>query len=275
MRVLRPGVDTEAFYRRVRGAPARVLLLDYDGTLAPFREERDRAVPYPGVAEVLRQILDAGHTHLVIVSGRAVEDVRLLLGIEPPPQIWGNHGWEHLDVEGRLVRHPLSVDVERALERAGTTLAGPRLSGRVEVKPASVAVHLRGLSNGVAQEVVQRVRTAWQPLASDARLEIHEFDGGLELRPVGRDKGSAVVEALADVPADAASAYLGDDRTDEDAFRAMVGRGLSVLVRPKPRETLADVWIRPPEELLAFLRRWEHEAPPQERDSDPSAFSSA
>ena len=55
-------------------------------------------------------------------------------------------------------------------------------------------------------------------------------------------------------------AYLGDDRTDEDAFRALRGRGLSVLVRAEPRETAADAWIRPPEELIEFLRTWRREA---------------
>ena len=51
-------------------------------------------------------------------------------------------------------------------------------------------------------------------------------------------------------------AYLGDDLTDEAAFRALDERGLGVLVRPKLRATSADIWIRPPEELLDFLRSW-------------------
>jgi len=49
---------------------------------------------------------------------------------------------------------------------------------------------------------------------------------------------------------------LGDDRTDEDAFKSIKGRGLGVLVREAFRPTYADVWIKPPEELLAFLARW-------------------
>jgi trehalose-6-phosphatase len=61
---------------------------------------------------------------------------------------------------------------------------------------------------------------------------------------------------LAETPEDAAVAYLGDDFTDEDAFVAVKPRGLAVLVRPEFRETAADVWIRPPRELIAFLKRW-------------------
>jgi len=61
---------------------------------------------------------------------------------------------------------------------------------------------------------------------------------------------------LAEEGADAAVAYLGDDLTDEDAFRALAGRGLRALVRAELRPSEADVWIRPPGELLAFLDRW-------------------
>jgi trehalose-6-phosphatase len=53
-----------------------------------------------------------------------------------------------------------------------------------------------------------------------------------------------------------AIAYLGDDMTDEDAFAVMKPRGIGVLVRPEFRETAADIWIRPPRELLAFLGHW-------------------
>jgi trehalose 6-phosphate phosphatase len=51
-------------------------------------------------------------------------------------------------------------------------------------------------------------------------------------------------------------AYLGDDVTDEDAFRAVKGRGLAVLVRAEYRRTAADIWIKPPHELKNFIGRW-------------------
>ena len=51
-------------------------------------------------------------------------------------------------------------------------------------------------------------------------------------------------------------AYLGDDLTDEDAFRAVATRGLGILVRQELRKTAAVAWLRPPEELLDFLHRW-------------------
>ncbi len=59
----------------------------------------------------------------------------------------------------------------------------------------------------------------------------------------------------------AAVAYLGDDRTDEDAFRELNGKGLSVLVRKEQRPTAAEIWIEPPAELLDFLEKWRRTAP--------------
>jgi len=87
-------------------------------------------------------------------------------------------------------------------------------------------------------------------------LTLHEFDGGLELRPSGITKAQAVDRILCEMPSGTAAAYLGDDLTDEDAFVAIKGRGLAVLVRETFRDTCADIWLRPPDELLAFLRRW-------------------
>jgi len=61
---------------------------------------------------------------------------------------------------------------------------------------------------------------------------------------------------LSEVSPEASVAYLGDDETDENAFHALSDRGLKVLVRGKRRKTAADVWLRPPAELLAFLCNW-------------------
>jgi trehalose 6-phosphate phosphatase len=82
------------------------------------------------------------------------------------------------------------------------------------------------------------------------------FDGGLELRAATKHKGDAVAVVLGEAGDQVAAAYLGDDQTDENAFRAIKGRGLAILVRGEPRPTMADVWLRPPDELVRFLRDW-------------------
>ena len=89
-----------------------------------------------------------------------------------------------------------------------------------------------------------------------AGLEPLEFDGGVELRPAGSQKGEVVRRVERELGPSGVVAYLGDDRTDEDAFAALSENGLGVLVRGEPRPTAARRWIRPPEGLFRFLRDW-------------------
>lgn len=254
MKILRPDTDPDAFFADLGRAPARILMLDYDGTLAPFREERNQAVPHPGVREVVRALLAAEHTRVVVVSGRAVGVLRRLLAVEPEPEMWGSHGWEHYHPDGGLELGDPGAPAREALAEATTHARRLAPAGSVEAKPVSVAVHTRGRPDAAAW--LGRVREGWARLATSAGLEVHDFDGGLEVRVPGRDKGTAVEAILGEAPEGTAAAYLGDDRTDEDAFRVLEGRGLSVLCRDRLRETGAALWIRPPGELLEFLERW-------------------
>src|SRR5690606_31080993 len=96
----------------------------------------------------------------------------------------------------------------------------------------------------------------WEAIASASGLLLDDFDGGVELKAAGINKGFAVQVLLGETPHTVPVAYLGDDKTDEDAFIELADRGLGVLVRAEARPTAASVWLRPPEELLDFLERW-------------------
>ncbi len=126
----------------------------------------------------------------------------------------------------------------------------------LEKKPYGLAFHSRGRPQAIFAEAKAELETRWRERAAEAGLALEEFDGGIELRPAAGDKGDVVAQVLEESGSGAAVAYLGDDRTDEDAFAALRGRGLPVLVRQEPRPTHAKAWIRPPEELLLFLKRW-------------------
>jgi trehalose 6-phosphate phosphatase len=119
-----------------------------------------------------------------------------------------------------------------------------------------VALHWRGLDEKDISRLREDALTVWRPIASTPQVELLPFDGGLELRAQGCNKQYAVKAVLSETPETSAIAYLGDDTTDEDAFRAVKQRGIGVLVRPEFRDTQADVWLRPPEELLSFLACW-------------------
>ena len=256
----------DQFWIDLAGAKHAALLLDYDGTLAPFRVERAEAVPYPGVRQRLTEIIEDTATRLVIISGRAVDDLLPLLGLDPPPEVWGCHGWELLAANGRRPEIHLPPLARAGLDKAGLWVAEQKLSGFCETKPASIAIHWRGLSAGQVQELRDRVLAGWQPFANEYELEIHPFNGGLELRCPGRDKGTAVSSILASLEKGTQVAFLGDDQTDEDGFEVIKSRGLGVLVGAEPRQTHAGLQITAPAELLDFLDKWHTNAPRKENE---------
>jgi len=244
-----------SFFDQVRRSRQRALLLDYDGTLAPFTPDRTRAFPYKEIPELVTKIMQR-KTRVVLISGRAATELLFLSGIHPHPEIWGSHGSERLLPDGTYEADAPPAPQRVGLQVANRLLCSAGLEARLETKPGAIAVHWRGLSSTERKAIEAKVRKFSGQLVNEHGLQLLPFDGGLELRAPGKTKGDAVSAILAECGKGVAAAYLGDDQTDENAFRAIKGRGLGVLVRPEPRPTLADVWLRPPDELGVFLRDW-------------------
>lgn len=244
------------FLQEVRRAPSSALLLDFDGTLAPFSLDRNRALPYEGVQRALQEIVDTERTRLVIVTGRDAREIAPLLGIRPAPEVWGVHGLQRMRPNGMCEMPEIPASVEEALDEARRWLAYQNLRDLAETKPGAIAVHWRGINDADTFELRSKILLGWNPIAVQGELELLEFDGGVEIRMSGPNKGDAVMTILEEVGAHAAVAYLGDDLTDERAFEALGDRGLTVLVRPQLRPTSAQVWITAPDGLLQFLYNW-------------------
>lgn len=256
MELLTPPSPLVDFFATVRTAPARALLLDYDGTLAPFHVDRRRSFPYPAIQTAVQTILHANHTRVIIVSGRWSEDLLPLLRLDPLPEVWASHGHERVFADGRYQRAVLDEQATHALAAAHEAIVAAELADYCERKPASLALHWRGLNDDTAQRIRDVVDREWIQPTPERYFRVLEFDGGVELCIRGRDKGAAVRTILSELSPAAAVAYLGDDNTDEDAFKALRGRGLGVLVRATHRATAADIWLQPPAELLSFLTEW-------------------
>ncbi len=255
---MRPEVQSQLapFLQTVAQASHAALLLDYDGTLAPFHAQRDQAYPYPGVALLLQEIVRNGRTRVIIISGRDAPDVLILLDIRPHPEVWGVHGLQRLKTDGSMDMPHLDGRTLDGLSDAERWLGYQKLRHIVELKTGSIAAHWRGLMESEAEKVRARVLLGWRPIAEYSGLDLLEFDGGVEVRAREADKGDAVRTFLREISPDTPVAYLGDDNTDESAFQAMQGRGISVLVRPIWRQTAAQFWLQPPDELLDFLGLW-------------------
>ncbi len=249
-------LELEQFLAQLRRSRRSALLLDYDGTLAPFQSERDQAIPYPGISTRLTEIMNTGHTRVVIVSGRRAHEVISLLGIDPHPEIWGAHGLQRLHPDGSCEMPRLDEIADEALAEADAWIEGLGFHHLAEHKPGGLALHWRGLPADEQAEMRKIALLGWLPIAHRACAVLQEFDGGVEIRVSDRNKGDAVRTVLSEIDRETPVAYLGDDETDEDAFAALADRGLRILVRPEYRETAADVWLRPPAELELFLCDW-------------------
>ncbi len=249
-------IEVEQFMNAVAQSPVSALLLDYDGTLAPFCLNRQQALPYPGMTALLQEIIVNARTRVVIVTGRNAHEVIPLLTLHPTPEIWGCHGLERLKPDGTCEALRVEEPVLRALADADGWLRHQGLHHRAEFKTGAVAIHWRGLDEATAAETRGQVLLGWSPIAQSTPMELLEFDGGIEMRMPGRDKGDAVRTILDEIGPEVPIAYLGDDLTDERAFLALGTLGLSVLVRPEWRKTAAALWISPPEGLREFLTRW-------------------
>jgi trehalose-phosphatase len=249
----------EFLLEKVSRAPRSLLMLDYDGTIAPFRKNRDQAFPYPGFSLLLQEIVCTGRTRVVVISGRDAGEIVPLLDIEPRPEIWGLHGLQRLKPDDSVELLPLDEPTKEALSSAENWLHYQDLQETAEFKTGSIAVHWRGLGECEAQALRGRVLLGWKPIAKQTHLHLMEFDGGIEIRAREADKGDAVRTIMSEMESDTPAVFLGDDVTDEHAFEAMNGRGLSVLVRPRYRTTTAaQLWLKPPFEVFDLLAQWLH-----------------
>lgn len=246
------------FFFPLRSAQAPILLLDYDGTLADFRIDRFTAHPWAGVRELLTAIQNDNRTQLRVITGRPACEINPLLQLPSPVEIWGLHGAERLYADGRRELQEAPPEAQRKLDVLRVLLRQNAFGGLFEDKPNAAVMHWRGHSPQKARQIEQKTLALFEPAAAVDGLSLLRFESGIELR-VGRDKGGAVQAILEQFANDAPVAFLGDDLTDESAFRAineLANPHLSVLVRRAPRETSAAIWLKPPEELRWFLRKW-------------------
>ncbi|MGB8261216.1 MAG: trehalose-phosphatase [Terracidiphilus sp.] len=252
----------DEFFTAVAGARRPLLLLDYDGTLARFRVDRFQARPWAGVRELLALIQSQKRTRTAVVTGRPACEIAPMLGLDPPFEVWGLHGAERLFPDGRRELELAPPATQARLDELKAHLRRDALGGLFEDKANGAVMHWRGRTRRQKAEIERRTRALFEPLAALDGLRLLEFESGIELR-AGRNKGGAVEAILAEEAAAGnvapPVAFLGDDLSDEAAFLTVngaAGAHLSVLVRPKMRGTAAEIWLRFPAELRAFLGRW-------------------
>lgn len=222
------------------------LFLDFDGTLVDLAERPDAVLVSAGLHDLLGDLARRLNGRLAIVSGRGAADVAEQLG-QPSCLIVGSHGAEFRDATGRIIAPPRSAALEEAA-RAVQAFAHGRQGLLVEDKPQGVALHYRMAP--ALQEVADSFAV---DLARRLGLYLQTGKMMVELRMGGADKGTALNRLMGQTAMRGTRpVFLGDDDTDEAAFRAVRALGgAGILVGPM-RETAA-LWRL---EDVAAVHRW-------------------
>jgi len=245
----------DALAEHLQAADGLLVLLDFDGTLAPIADRPDAVALPDATGDVLADLRDARGVRVGVVSGRGLADLRDLVDVEGVAYA-GNHGLE-LRVDGET-RYPVGSDFRATIERVVADVDA-RLAdvdgAFVEDKGVTASVHYRLAPDEAVPAVERAVRTA----AADADdVRVTTGKAVLELRPdVDWDKGRATRWLYDRLVPDGESwsvTYVGDDRTDEDAFRALPDAGFGVAVG-RDAETAADYHV-PDTDAVREALRW-------------------
>ena len=237
-----------------RPGALRTLLLDLDGTLAPIAPAPDEARVPPPLLAALRRLLGRGWS-VAVVSGRAASQVRSLVPVRGV-RIFGSHGAEGSWDGGARPRPPrAALEKLATLETRARRLARAVPGAYVERKPLGIALHDRKVARGDLATWRQRACALLAAADLDG-LEVLRGRRVIEVRPWGHHKGRVVEELLAAARPrgrDRSLLALGDDRTDEDMFRALRGRGLTVRVGRRDVTSLAERRLPSPSAVRRFL----------------------
>ncbi|KYH33007.1 trehalose-phosphatase [Neomoorella mulderi] len=237
---------------KVRDYPQVLLMCDYDGTLVPLAPRPELARPGPRLLTLLRQLVSRPGLHLAIISGRSLRD---LLELLPVGGLYyaGLHGLEVATPEGRITSllPPGQEDIpwDEIFRLACRVVAG--IAGLfVENKGEAIALHYRLADPQLAAAALEQFRQGLKPFLND-NLELLPGHKVLEVRRRGINKGLAVTYFTRQWPR-ALPVYLGDDRTDEDAFSALPAGGLAIRIG-KQVASRARYFLPSPAAVVQFL----------------------
>lgn len=231
-----------------------VIFLDYDGTLTPIVARPELAVLSEAMRTTIRTL--AEQCTIAIVSGRDRANVERLVKLAGLFYA-GSHGFDIAGPHGWEVRHEIGAHCLPELDQAEAMLRERLVSIQgclVERKKYSVAVHFRLVEDENVEQVSQAVT---EVVASRANLRKRDGKRVFEVQPnVDWDKGKAVLWLLRalNLTQDAVlPLYVGDDLTDEDAFRALQDFGIGIVVGDVSRPTAAQYMVKDPDEVGHFL----------------------
>jgi len=231
------------------------LFLDYDGTVIPIRDTPGHAIISSRVKKLLRDLSEIPRCKLAIISGRSLENISRVVGLKNIIYA-GNHGLE-IKGPGIKFKSPVTEKHKTVLKQINHNLhkkLTPIKGALIENKGMSLTVHYRL----VDPEQIPLVKTVFRQITAShlKRKEIRVRPGKMVLEaipPVDWNKGKAVQWLLKKGGHSTFPVYIGDDITDEDAFKLLKNSGLTIFVG-KTKKSNAAYFVKTIPEVLQFLR---------------------
>jgi len=239
-------------------APRLLVGCDYDGTLAPIVPDPWSVQPLPEAVDALRSLASLADTTVAVISGRALRELAVMSRLPREVHLVGSHGSEF------DIGFALAIDKRVRALHARLVASLRKMAGRVpgavlEVKPASVAVHVRQVEGAAGAALLARIRNGpgtWPG------VQVTGGEAVLEVSVVRAHKGEAL-EAIRHASSATAALFLGDDLSAEEVFGHLAGPDVGIKVGAGG--TLARHRVAGPRqvaEVLAFLaerrRAWLH-----------------
>ncbi|MCC6544967.1 MAG: bifunctional alpha,alpha-trehalose-phosphate synthase (UDP-forming)/trehalose-phosphatase [Nitrospirae bacterium] len=225
------------------------VFIDYDGTLTPIVESPDKARLSDDIPPLLSRLRMT--VPVAIVSGRKLEDLKRRVGVEGIIYA-GNHGAEIFDGSRTVVNQESSADpdlLKDFLERLGSALS--HLEGVViENKGITASIHFRLVNPKYLWELLSIFRKTAKNY--EGAFRITHGKKVIEIRPGNTwNKGNAVSWIMENMGQEGIPLYIGDDTTDEDAYRAIKDKGISISIG---KNTEAEYYLKTQGEVKGFIR---------------------
>ena len=242
-----------------------LLFLDYDGTLAPIAPHPHLALLPDKTKQIMLKICDNPRCRVAVISGRMLEDVQKLVGIDGIIYA-GNHGLEiqapHFKYVSELVPEYCEMlgTIKKNIEEYIRAFDGVF----VEDKHATLSIHYRLASPQTGLQIRQMIKHIMGVYIGTGLVKVYSGKKVIEIRP-GRacNKGMAVKTIMAKCGWEQHGIhnkviYIGDDVTDEDAFRELAGWGITIHVG-EGRRSAAYYYVKTTEEAAEAIDRINNE----------------
>ncbi|MBN2224806.1 MAG: bifunctional alpha,alpha-trehalose-phosphate synthase (UDP-forming)/trehalose-phosphatase [Deltaproteobacteria bacterium] len=233
----------------------RLFLLDYDGTLVPFADKPEKAVPSPATLDVLRKLAADKRNEVVIISGRDKETLKawfsdLDIGMVAEHGVWlkarDAGSWKMIEPLSNTWKKDLWPILEYYVDRTPGSF--------IEEKDFSLVLHYRTVEPELAQRRVREFVDETTHLTSNLALQVMEGNKVVEIKNQGINKGRAARHWTARENWDFILA-IGDDVTDEDVFSILPEHGCSIKVGLRP--SLAKYNVERSQDVLLLLTAFE------------------